>query len=178
MINTDDSLFLIIDVQEKLVNMLKENNIVKNVSILAKTCDILNVPTIITEQYPKGLGETINEIKTISDNFKYFEKTAFSAIQNEEILSAIQKNGKKKIFLCGIETHICVLQTAEDLINLGYEVYLIKDACGSRKKFDYKCAISYAKQINIKILTTEMVIFSLLKSSKHPNFKEIQQLIK
>lgn len=178
MINAEDSLFLVIDVQEKLVKMLGETNLVKNVSTLMKACEILNVDCIVTEQYPKGLGETISEIKDINKNAKYFEKVDFSAIRSEEILSEIKAKNKKQIFLCGIETHICVLQTAEDLLKEGFEVFLIEDACGSRKSLDYQSALNYAKQIGIKILTTEMAVFSLLKTSKNPNFKAVQALIK
>ena len=178
MIDVENSLFLVIDVQEKLVKMLGETNLVKNVSTLMKTCELLNVDCIVTEQYPKGLGKTISELKNANLNAKYFEKVDFSAIRSEEITSEIQSKNKKQIFLCGIESHICVLQTAQDLINKGYEVFLVEDACGSRKELDYQSALNYARQIGIKILTTEMVVFSLLKTSKNEKFKEIQALIK
>lgn len=178
MIKPNDCLFLIIDIQEKLVKMLKDSNVKENAVILSKACDILNVNTIITEQYPKGLGETVKEIKDSSSKAKYFEKTAFSALKSEEIFNAIKASGKKQIIICGIEAHICVLQTALDLLASGYEVYYVKNCSGSRNSYDIETAEELLKQEGVKVVTTEIVLFSLLESSKHPNFKEVQALIK
>ena len=172
-INADNCLFLMIDIQEKLVKMLYENETKTNCIKLAKTANILNIPTVITEQYPKGLGETVPEIKKILLNAQYIEKTSFSAC--EEIKHLLNK---KQIILFGIETHICVLQTAFDLINNGYEVFIVKCACGSRNQDNKITALERMHQAGMQIVTTEMVIFELLKSSKHPNFKEIQAIIK
>lgn len=177
MLNKNDCLFLIIDIQEKLVKMLEETDIVKNVTILVKSCDVLNIPTIITEQYPKGLGSTIDEIKSVS-NATYFEKTAFSAIKDEKILKEIENKNKKQIIICGIEAHICVLQTALELKEKGYEIYFVNDCSASRKSSDFQTAVEYLKQEDIRIVSKEIVLFSLLETSRHPNFKELQQLVK
>ncbi len=178
-LNADNSLFLIIDVQEKLVGMLEKNTIVAKTTILAKAADKLNIPTIITEQYPTGLGQTVQEIKSIfSSNVQYFEKTSFSAFNDEIIAEAVRNSGRKQIFLCGIEAHVCVLQTALDLIDDGYDVFIVQDACASRNKYEFKLAIDRLKHSGATITCSEMVIFELLKSSKHPNFRELQALIK
>lgn len=177
-INKDNSLLLIIDVQDKLVNMLGETDIVKNSSVLAKSATILKIPTIISEQYPKGLGQTINEIKKTTPEAKYFEKTNFSIYLEEGFKEFIKNTGKKQIIILGIETHICVLQTAIDLLNMGYEIFIVEDATGSRASNNKDWALKRLMHAGAQIVTTEMVVFEWLKSSKNPNFKEIQSLIK
>ncbi len=177
-INDDNCMFLIIDIQEKLVNMLSNSNIVKNAIILSKAAEILNLPVIISEQYPKGLGYTINEIKINLPNAKYVEKNSFNAMNEILIKQFILNENKKQIIIFGIETHICVLQTALALLNMNYEVFIVKSACDSRNEDDKQTALTRLTQAGAQILTTEMVIFELLKSSNHPQFKNIQALIK
>ncbi len=177
-INISDCIFLIIDIQDKLVNMLSKSSVKENAIKLAKAGGILNVPTVITEQYPKGLGPTITEIKSAVNNAKYFEKTSFSILNDENIKKYIQNLNKKQIILFGIEMHICVLQSAIDLLNEGYEIFIVKSASGSRNDDDKETALRRLLHLGAQIVTTEMVIFELLKSSKHPNFKEVQSLIK
>lgn len=176
-ITAQNSLFLFIDIQEKLVKMLKKDKCAKKAEILAKISKILNIKTVLTEQYPKGLGETISDVKNnLPTNAKFFEKTNFNAMLTEGIEEAI--NGTKNVFIFGIETHICVYQTALALLNKNYNVFVIKDACASRETDEYKAGINLMEKEGAKILTTEMLVFELLKSSKHPNFKEVQSLIK
>lgn len=176
-LNPDDSLLVIIDVQEKLVNALTLDTITKKVSILAETANILNIPTIITEQYPKGLGNTVEAVKSkVNPKIEILEKTTFSALN--AIKKPLDKYNKKQIILCGIEMHICVLQTALHLIEQGYEVFIVKDACASRDLEEILVATERLKQNNATIMTLEMAVFELLGSSNHPNFKEIQALIK
>lgn len=165
--------FLIIDVQDKLVKMLDDEEVSKNCVKLAKTFGILKLPVIITEQYPKGLGSTIEEIKENLPNAEYIEKTSFSAY--EEIKHLLTK---KQVVLFGIETHICVLQTAFDLLKNGYEVFIVQCACGSRTKENKDAALRRLIHGGAEIVTVETVIFELLRTSKHPNFKEIQAIIK
>ena len=174
-IKTEEALFLIIDVQEKLVSMLDDENVKIDSIKLAKTASILDIPTVITEQYPKGLGSTIQEIKEVLPNAEYVEKNTFSAFKEDEVKKLLSQ---KQIIIFGIETHICVLQTAMDLLNEGYEVFLVQNACGSRTEKNKEAALRRLIHAGAQIVTTEMVIFELLESSKHPNFKEIQSLIK
>ena len=176
-ITTQNSAFLFIDVQEKLVAMLKKNKCAKKAEILAKAAKILGIKTILTEQYPKGLGSTIPDVKyCLPDNAQYFEKTSFNALETQGIEDALA--GSKNVFIFGIETHICVYQTAISLLQKGYNVFVVKDACASRETDEFKAGINLMEKEGAKILTTEMVIFEMLKSSKHPNFKEVQALIK
>ncbi len=179
MINTENTVFLMIDIQEKLVYMLKNSaEIAKNNFIMANAASILNVPVILTEQYPQGLGSTINQVKSFVDENNIFEKTSFSAFNVEEVKSALEKTGRKKVVLTGIETHICVYQTARALLDAGYEVYDGKNACASRSKKDYRTALVLMRDYGAKLTCVETLLFELLGSSKHPNFKEVQLLIK
>ncbi len=176
-ITAENCAFLFIDVQEKLTAMLRKDKAAKKAEILAKTAKILNIKTVLTEQYPQGLGATIPQVKyCLPDSAKFFEKTSFNALDTEGVKEAI--GDIKNVFIFGIETHICVFQTALALLENGYNVFVVKDACASRETDEFKAGINLMEKEGAKIMTTEMVIFELLKSSKHPNFKEVQLLIK
>lgn len=179
-LNSENSLVIIIDVQEKLLNAtFNKDTIQKKSEIIAKATNILNIPVIVTEQYPKGLGETITNIKNnLSEQTLFFEKTSFSALDSEEILESIKNANKEQIIIFGIETHICVSQTVAALIEAGYDVHVIKDACGSRSEIEYNAGLERMKDFGASILTIEILLFEWLKTAKHPNFKEIQGLIK
>lgn len=177
-VNQDKAVLLIVDIQEKLVKMLSSDD-VKNASLkVGKAFEILNLPIFISEQYPKGLGETISELKDVLPSANYLEKTSFSVASNfSNKLFELDLN-QKQVVLFGIETHICVLQTAFDLLEMGYDVFVVQEACGSRTEEDKKSALKRLSQAGAQIVTVEMVLFELLKSSKHPSFKEVQLLIK
>ena len=171
LIEKDKSALLIIDVQEKLVSaMPKPHKFIDNIIKLQKAANILQVPITLTEQYPKGLGRTIDKIRENTKNAAV-EKTDFSiAIDSTKIVN--------NMIICGIEAHVCVLQTA---INLAEDkkVYVVQDAISSRYEKDYLTALSRLdKHPNIQIVTCEMVLFEWLRTSDHPEFKNISQLIK
>lgn len=176
MLKSSDALILMIDMQEKLIGATNAEQEVKQAEKIIKTGEILNIPVLVSEQYPKGLGQTVSTLK--SKNQKYIEKTSFSLLKEDEALDMIRLFHKKQIILFGIETHICVYQTAMDLMKKGYEVYLAKDACKSRKEFEYNAGIDLMRQNGVKISCVEIILFELLESSKNPHFKEVQQLIK
>lgn len=179
-ITTQNSVFLFIDLQEKLLSMLKDEigeKCEKKAEILASLSRILEIKTVVTEQYPAGLGSTITSVKNnLPDNSKIFSKTDFNAILTDGLPRALGYTDN--VFIFGIETHICVYQTTLALLKKGYNVFVIKDACASRETDEFKAGINLMEKEGAKILTTEMVVFEMLKSSKHPNFKEIQELIK
>lgn len=176
-IKVENSAFLFIDIQEKLVAMLIKNKCAKKAEILARTAKILGIKSIITEQYPQGLGSTIPDVKySLPDSALFFEKTSFNALITEGLEQAV--GNVKNVFIFGIETHICVYQTAIALLEKGYNVFVVKDACASRETDEFKAGINLMEKEGAKILTTEMVLFEMLKSSKNPFFKEVQALIK
>lgn len=170
-LNQNNCVLIIIDVQEKLLNaVFNPEQIKKNAEVLAKSASILEIPIYITEQYPKGLGRTIETVK----GDKYYEKTSFNALLDIDF----DFGERKQIIIFGIETHICVHQTVAALIEKGFDVTVVSDACGSRQKEHYIAGLDCMKVNGAKIKPTEMVLFELLKGAKHPNFKEIQSLIK
>lgn len=176
MLDIKNSVLLIIDMQEKLVKAASNGDeVVSNAQKLVEAANILHIPILVTEQYPKGLGKTVLDIP---QNSQMFEKTSFSALNIEGLLKSLDKLNRKQILICGIETHICVLQTALDLIQNGFEVYLVKDASSSRTQEEHNNGVELLKQYNVKILSTEITLFQWLKTSKHPSFKQIQALIK
>lgn len=180
MLNVEDSILVIIDVQERLVGASKYGNeVAENMTKLAKAANMLDIPTLVTEQYPKGLGSTVENLRiALAPNSFVTEKASFSAMQEPQFAEQIKSLNKKQIVIGGIETHICVLQTAAELIKEGYEVYVIKDACASRKKDEYKAGLELLKQYGAKISCVEITLFEWLKTSKHPEFKSVQALIK
>ena len=176
-LDEDKTLLLIIDIQEKLYNsVFNQEELFKNSGIISTAANILKIPCIITEQYPKGLGKTCSIINQESANI--YEKNTFSALMNPDIMAAIKEIGKSQILICGIETHICVSQTSLALIDCGYEVFVAKNACGSRNEQEHLAGLARIKSAGGNIITTEMALFDWLKTSKHAKFKEIQNLIK
>ena len=175
LLNQNDAIVVIIDIQEKLTNAVYDKDIANVASKLVQAAKILEIPVIITEQYPKGLGETAAEIKEKA-TATYFEKIYFSAFKT--IKEDLEKSGKKQVIICGIEAHICVHQTVNDLINAGFEVHVLKDGVASRKEFECTQGLNRMKQNGAIIACLEIVLFELLKGALHPNFKAIQTLIK
>lgn len=179
MLDKDTSLLLIIDVQDRLISALDKDVVVNKTAILAKAAKILNIPVIATEQYPKGLGTTVFSVKNnLAENTPIIEKTAFSAVKADGFLEILKSFEKKQIVICGIETHVCVHQTAADLIKEGFDVYVAKDACASRTKYEFKAGIERMQANGAKISCVEIILFEWLRNAKDPNFKEVQALIK
>lgn len=179
MLDKNESIFVVIDVQEKLVNMLEKDIVVKKTATIAKAAKIMGIPTIVTEQYPKGLGSTVDVVKeNLGETTAIIEKSSFSAIKEESFLAKLKSYNKKQVVICGIEAHICVHQTTADLIKEGYEVYVAKDATASRNKYEFKQGIERMRDNGAKVSCVEIILFEWLRSSKDPAFKEVQALIK
>lgn len=179
MLDTKNSILLVIDIQERLVAALDKDVIVNRVGKLVDAANILDVPVIASEQYPKGLGHTVPVIgQKFNDSTYVIEKTSFSLLREEGFLEKLKSYGRKQIVICGIETHICVHQTAEELIKEGFEVVVAKDACASRSKYEFKQGIEAMQCNGAKISCVEIILFEWLRGAKHPKFKEVQALIK
>ena len=135
-LSAENSLVLIIDVQEKLVAAMGNDKVAENSVKIASAAKALEIPVLLTEQYPKGLGHTVPELQAVlPEGSEVVEKTFFNALLEEGMLDKIKSFGRKQIVILGIETHICVHQTAAALIEAGFDVYVIKDACASRNKY-------------------------------------------
>lgn len=178
-LSAENSLLLIIDIQERLVAALDKDIVVSKAVKVANAAKILGIPTIVTEQYPKGLGNTVEQLKAVlPSDAEFVEKTSFNALLEEGMADKIKSYGKKQVVIFGIETHICVHQTAAALLEAGYDVYVIKDACASRNKYEFKQGIDIMQQNGVKVSCVEIALFEWLKGAKNPKFKEVQALIK
>ncbi|MBU5311686.1 hydrolase [Tissierella carlieri] len=177
-LNRDNTALLIIDIQEKLASIMKyKEQVIDNTKILITAAKEMNVPIIVTEQYPKGIGPTVAEIKEAVDNMEAFEKTNFSAYIGK-IKETLDATGRKKVIITGMETHICVFQTARDLIENGYEVFIARDAVCSRTKENFLNGLELMKDVGAVISNTEAIVFDLLKIAGTPEFKVLSKLIK
>ncbi|XP_012285482.1 isochorismatase domain-containing protein 2 [Orussus abietinus] len=176
----DSVALLICDVQQKFAKVIYEfDKMLCNSTKLVGALKLLDIPILITEQYPKALGHTVPELAGCATNGP-FHKTQFS-MYTKEVCTELSKIccGKppESIILIGIEAHVCVENTAIDLKNNGFEVHTVADCCSSRSQEDRLLAFQRMHQFGCQITTSENVIFKLLKDSKHQHFKEIQKLI-
>ena len=183
MLNVDTVGLVVIDVQEKLVKAaFNGEQVANNVSKLVKASNILGLEILVTEQYPKGLGSTVSIVSNDFENKTFLtEKTSFSALAEDKVKDKIlewKEKGIKQIIICGIETHICVLQTALSFINEGFEVFVVCDASASRTNESHVLGLDFMKQSGVYVVNLEIILFDLLKTSKNTCFKEVQALIK
>ncbi len=178
-IKAEDCVFVQVDVQERLFPHIQNNEeLEKNLVTLVKGLQLHEIPMIVNEQYKKGIGETIASLKELTDEYPHFEKTSFSCCGNEDGLCAIKDTGKKIVILAGIETHVCVLQTALDLLEEGFQPVLVTDCVNSRKEKDKEMAIQRMIQAGVIPTTYESLLFELTVNAKNPVFKEISKLVK
>jgi len=177
----DDSLLVIVDIQERLAVAMTEKErvrVVSNTLHLIESAKLLGVPLLITEQYSKGLGPTVPEVRSAVQTYAPIEKITFSCCGEKFFMEAVQETEKKQIILLGMETHVCVLQTCIDLLQNGYIVHVVSDAICSRTKQNYKTAIEYMRDAGAVITCTETVLFQLLVKAGTEEFKAISKRIK
>jgi nicotinamidase-related amidase len=178
-ITKQDTAALIIDIQEKLFPVMWDKEVLlKNCKILIKGLIELDVPMIVTQQYTKGLGETIDEIKNVIPGIHYIEKREFSCCDEPTVKEALNNLQAKNVILCGIESHVCVLQTAIDLKESGYSPIIVMDAVSSRFKVNMKLAKERFRYEDIMLTSTESLLFELTRSSAAPEFRAISKLVK
>lgn len=177
-LNREDTVLFVIDIQEKLVPVMKyKDQVINNNKILINGAKEMNFPVIATEQYPKGLGSTVPELLSLMNESNIFAKNSFTAY-TDEVKDALGALGKKKVLVTGMETHVCVFQTVRDLIKDGYQVFLVKDGVASRSKSNYLNALDLIKSLGAVITNTETAVFDLLKVSGTPEFKIMSKMIK
>ena len=168
---------LVIDMQQRLLAALPDGpRLVANAARLLEAAALLEVRRGATEQYPKGLGETDPQIRRRVDQPP--EKLIFSAAGCRGLVDPLAAAGVRQIVLCGIETHVCVLQTALDLLAESYDVYVVVDAVGSRHQADHDVALQRMRDEGASLVTTESVMFEWCRTAEHPEFKQISALVK
>ena len=175
-LNKDNCCLLVIDIQQKLIDHIFDKSTILNENLkLVEFLTIMKVPIVYSEQYPKGLGKTLDvlEKKIQCSEFTKIEKTSFSVAENECFMNFLKKKKISQIIISGIESHICVLQTAIDLLNKEYNVYLVAESIGSRKRSHKELAFKRILKEGGTLINFEMLFFELIKDSQHSNFKEL-----
>jgi len=178
-IKANETMAIIIDYQEKLVPVMNEKEIfVENSAILINGLKSLEIPMIVSQQYTKGLGNTIAKISEAIGEYEPYDKITFSGAGNEAIMQAIKNMNAKNVIICGCEAHICVLQTAIDLLELGFNVIVVEDCIASRNEQDMFSALVRAEKEGALITTYEAILFELCERAGNYTFKYISKLIK
>lgn len=186
LIRRNDSLLLVIDIQEKLAPQIYDTETVTHNAVrLIEGARLLDVPTFVSEQYVKGLGPSVaaireagREIESSAVNPKFFEKTHFSCAAEPGVIDLLRQAGRPQIIIAGSETHVCVLQSALGLLGAGFEVFLVADAASSRTPENRQAAINRMQTAGVGIVTTEMVLFEWLHKAGTDTFRTLLPLIK
>lgn len=179
-LDISNSVLVVVDVQEAFRSAIPDFAlIVSRIAMAVRGFSILDVPILVTEQYPKGLGHTAEEVSlSFPDGFEVVEKSTFSAYGEPVFIDRLAATNRKQVVLCGMETHICVSHTVQDLVSQAYDVHLLTDCLGSRFEHDRAAGISKMLAAGAVSSSTEMALFELMRDSKHPKFKDIQALVK
>lgn len=170
---------LVVDLQQRLLPAMQDSKTVsKNASRLLKSAALLQIPILATEQYPKGLGPTVPEVADAIPQFAPYEKLTFSACGAPRLLSALRDTRASDIVLCGIETHVCVTQTCLDLLEKDFRVFIVADACCSRRPEDHQLGLQRMTQAGAVIASREMVLFELVQRAGTEEFKQLLPWLK
>jgi nicotinamidase-related amidase len=174
-IDRDRSLLLVVDLQAKMVPAIEDHErVVANVAWLVRAAQRIGVPVAATEQYAKGLGPTVPDVRALLPEGAIGAKTRFSAVA-AECLVGLPGADRAQVVLAGVETHVCLLQTALELVEEGKEVYAVADAVGSRRAFDRDVALLRMRQEGVRIVTREMVVFEWLGEADTPLFRAVSK---
>lgn len=179
LLERDRSCLLIVDVQERLAPVMSDpRRVLHNCTLLMRAAQRLEIPILVSEQYPKGLGPTMVDLRPYLPAEGAMPKLHFSAASDEAILAKLQGFKRGQVVIAGIETHVCVLQTALDLKAKGFEVMVAADACASRRIESEQMGWSRMRQCGVELLSVEMVLFEWMHKAGTPEFKELSALIK
>jgi isochorismate hydrolase len=180
-IQREEAVLVVVDVQDALMKQMNQGvaeKVIGNIQTLLIFAKRMAIPVLITEQYPKGLGPTVSEIKMELGSIVPIEKVSFSCCGVETFNQKISQTGRKQVILTGIETHVCVLQTADDLIQKGHEVHVVADAICSRRKLDWEIGLRWMEKKGAMISTTEIIAFQLMKEAGTEEFRGLSKWLK
>lgn len=178
-LDKEDAVLLIVDIQDKLAAVMEEREkVVRNNLHLIELAKMLGITVVVTEQYPKGLGTTVSEIREAVPIYRPVEKLTFDCCGQPVFLEEIKKHKKNSVVLTGMETHICVLQACIGLLKDGLSVHIVQDAVCSRTKESWKTGIEFMRNAGAVVTCTETVLFQLLKVAGTEEFKKISKRIK
>ena len=175
-LKVEDTALLVVDIQEKLLpKIMQASEVLRNASFIVNAAKSLGVPVIATEQYPKGLGPTVEPIRGLLTTV--WEKKTFSAVGEGGALDFLKSDARIKVVVVGIEAHICVMQTVLDLLNQGFHVFVCVDAVSSRYAIDVKIALKRMQQAGAILVTAETCVYEWLETAANPAFKEISAMV-
>lgn len=179
LIKAGRSVLVVIDMQQRLVPaMLAPARTLKNAALLIEAAREMDVPVMLTEQYPKGLGHTVSEVADVAAGCPVFEKVHFSCMEDQAFAEALNDLGRQQVVLAGMEAHICVVQTAASLLEAGYEVFVASDATAARSAASEDACLKRLSAAGVGIVTTEMVVFEWLGKAGTPSFKKMLPKVK
>lgn len=179
LIDKQDTIFLIVDIQEKLAAVMTEKDrVVRNNLHLIELAKMIRMPVMVTEQYPQGLGTTVAELREALPSYRPVEKMTFDCCGQPTFLEELKEHHKNSVILTGMETHICVLQTCLGLLKGGINVHVVQDAICSRTRENWAVGIEFMREAGAVITCTETVLFQLLKKAGTEEFKAISKRIK
>lgn len=172
-------LFLIIDIQERLAQVMdKKEQVITNTLHLLELSRLIDMPVVVTEQYPKGIGKTVQPIVEALPQYEPIEKITFDCCLVEPFNTKVAGLKKDQIIVVGMETHICVLQTVLSLLKSGYTVHVVSDGVCSRAKHNWKVGLEIMREAGAVISSTEVVLFQLLRQAGTEEFKHLSKRIK
>jgi len=178
-LNRESTVLLIVDIQERLAAVMDDKDkVVKNCLHLIALAKMLHMPIVVTEQYPKGLGRTVSEIRSAIPDYQPIEKVAFNCCGEPTFVSEIKKLGRPKILVTGMETHICVLQTTVGLLKAEFIVHVVEDAVCSRTRENWDTGKAFMRDAGAVVTCTETALFQILRVAGTEEFKSISQRIK
>jgi nicotinamidase-related amidase len=179
MLESRNCCLVVVDVQGKLAQLMADKEtLFRNIQILIQGARILEIPILWCQQVPEALGLTLPEIAQLLTGIEPIDKASFSCCGEDRFNRELDRTNARQVLLCGIETHVCVYQTAMDLLTRGLEPTVIADAVSSRTPQNRHIALTRLAAEGAKIGSTEMVLFELLKTAKHPQFKSVARLVK
>ena len=179
-LNLNEAILVVVDVQEKFMPVLFEpQRLISACRLLIGGAKILGLPILVTEQLPEKLGPTVTELREVlGSDYRPIIKAEFSAFANESFRRTFAATGRTQLILCGIEAHVCIRQTTLDALALGYDVFLVEDAVSSRYEFLYRSGVQSCVEAGAKRINAEAVLFELMATAEHPQFREVQNLVK
>ncbi|MGJ8662160.1 MAG: hydrolase [Marinicella sp.] len=179
MFKIKNAALIVIDVQGRLAQLMpNKKRLFKQIEIMIEASKLLEIPIFWMEQYPQGLGATITEIKSLLEAQKPYEKISFSSCGQEQFVNDIKASGRNELIITGIETHVCVYQTALDLLAEGFLVSVNQDAVSSRRKSNKLLGLHNMEKAGASITSTEMILFELMRTAQNPKLRQISSLLK
>ena len=179
LVNAGDCVLLVVDPQEKLVRMIhNREEVVQTISQLLRFAAVFDIPVVLTEHYPQGLGYTVDEVKAALPAYRPVIKRIFSCFGVPEFGEALAATGRKRLLVTGIETHICVCQTVHDALHRGYQVQVVADATGTRRRQDHDIALERMRRAGAVVTTSEALIYEVTYRADSEEFRKVLDLVK